>query len=147
MNGEHIPTHSLKILFQTGVHLIEKNLQDGFLHSIWNSGHTYLALRTVRIHMPRNATRKMSHYVYVILCEDGSFYTGYTKNVNARMKLHMKGKGARYTRIHRPKKIVYCEGFNSIVEAMKRERKIKRLRHNQKLKLISSRKKHKRQNR
>ena len=87
------------------------------------------------------------HYVYVILCEDGSFYTGCTKNLNARMRLHMKGKGARYTRIHRPKKLVYFEEFNSRAEAMKRERKLKRLRHRQKLKLTSSEKKHKKQNR
>jgi len=59
----------------------------------------------------------------------------------------MKGKGARYTRIHKPQKIVYSEELNSRAEAMKRERKLKRLRHNQKLKLINSKKKHKRQNR
>jgi putative endonuclease len=87
------------------------------------------------------------HYVYVILCEDGSFYTGYTKNLDARMKLHVKGKGARYTRIHRPKKLVYFEEFNSRAEAMKRERKLKRLKHSQKLKLTSSKKKRKKQNR
>ncbi len=87
------------------------------------------------------------YYVYVILCEDGSFYTGCTKNVDARMRLHVKGKGARYTRIHRPKKLVYFEELNSRAEAMKRERKLKRLRHSQKLKLINSKKKHKKQNR
>ena len=83
------------------------------------------------------------HYVYVILCEDGSFYTGCTKNLDARMRLHVKGKGARYTRIHRPKKLVYFEELNSRAEAMKRERKLKRLKHSQKLKLINSKKKHK----
>ena len=97
--------------------------------------------------MPRNASRTMPHFVYVILCDDGSFYTGYTKNLDARMKLHVKGKGARYTRIHRPKKLVYFEEFNSRAEAMKRERKLKRLKHSQKLKLKNSKKKHKKQNR
>lgn len=85
----------------------------------------------------------MPHYVYVILCEDGSFYTGYTKNLDARMKLHVKGKGARYTRIHKPKKLVYSEEYNSRAEAMRRERKMKTLKHNQKLKLVNSKKKHK----
>ena len=89
----------------------------------------------------------MPHFVYVILCDDGSFYTGYTKNLDARMKLHVKGKGARYTRIHRPKKLVYFEEFNSRAEAMKRERKLKRLKHSQKLKLKNSKKKRKKQNR
>jgi len=54
------------------------------------------------------------------------------------MKLHMNGKGARYTRTHRPKKLVYFEEISSRAEAMKRERKVKKLKHSQKLKLISS---------
>lgn len=78
----------------------------------------------------------MPYYVYVVLCKDGSFYTGYTKDVDSRIKLHMKGKGARYTRIHKPKRLVYTQEFTSRAEAMKRERQIKRLRHPQKLRLI-----------
>ncbi|MFQ6075546.1 MAG: GIY-YIG nuclease family protein [Candidatus Bathyarchaeia archaeon] len=79
------------------------------------------------------------YYVYVILCEDGSFYTGYTKDLDLRMKLHMNGKGARYTRMHTPKKLVYVEEFDSRAEAVKRERMIKKLNHRQKLELINSR--------
>jgi putative endonuclease len=85
----------------------------------------------------------MSYYVYVILCEDGSFYTGYTKNVNARMKLHMNGKGARYTRMHRPKKLVYTEQFKTRAEAMKRERKVKTMGHQKKRELVRSQRKRK----
>ena len=80
----------------------------------------------------------MLYYVYVILCEDGSFYTGYTKNVNSRMRLHMNGKGARYTRIHRPKRLVYTEGFVSRAEAMRRERRVKTMKHAEKSRLIRS---------
>jgi putative endonuclease len=80
----------------------------------------------------------MPYYVYVILCKDNSFYTGYTKDLDSRMRLHMNGKAARYTRIHRPKKIVYVEQFGSRAEAMKREKWIKTLTHNQKLALINS---------
>jgi len=83
------------------------------------------------------------HYVYVIQCEDGSFYTGCTKNVDSRMRLHMKGKGARYTRMHRPKKLIYVEEFNSRAEAMKKERKVKMLKRSQKLELMNSRSKSK----
>ena len=54
------------------------------------------------------------------------------------MKLHMNGKGARYTRMHRPKKIVYVEEFRSRAEAMKRERKVKISKHRQKLELMKS---------
>jgi putative endonuclease len=74
----------------------------------------------------------MPYFVYVIQCNDGSFYTGYTRNVDSRMRMHMNGKGARYTRIHRPKKIVHVEQFRSRTEAMRRERAVKRLSHKEK---------------
>ena len=80
----------------------------------------------------------MPHYVYVILCEDGSLYTGYTKDLDVRMKLHLNGRGARYTKIHRPRKLVYVEEFDSRAEAMQRERKLKTLTHHEKLKLIKN---------
>jgi putative endonuclease len=80
----------------------------------------------------------MPYYVYVLLCDDGSFYTGYTRNVNSRLRLHVNGRGARYTRIHKPKKLVYTEEFPSRAEAMKRERRLKKLRHEEKSRLIHS---------
>ncbi len=78
----------------------------------------------------------MPYFVYVILCEDGTYYTGYTRNVDTRMRLHLRGKGARYTRMHKPKKLVYVERFSSRSEAMKRERKVKALGHLRKRKLV-----------
>jgi len=81
----------------------------------------------------------MPYYVYVILCIDESFYTGYTKNIETRIKLHESGKGARYTKMHKPQKIAYLEVFDSRAQAMKREKQIKKLTHQQKLNLISSR--------
>jgi putative endonuclease len=81
----------------------------------------------------------MPYYVYVILCTDGSFYTGYTKNIDTRIRLHESGKGARYTRMHKPQKIAYLELFDTRAQAMKREKAIKRLTHQQKLNLINSR--------
>jgi putative endonuclease len=80
----------------------------------------------------------MPYYIYVILCKGNTFYTGYTKDLDSRMRLHMNGKAARYTRMHRPKKIVYVEKFGSRAEAMKREKRIKKLKHGQKLELINS---------
>jgi putative endonuclease len=78
----------------------------------------------------------MPYYVYIIKCKDGSFYTGYTKDLNSRITLHMNGKGARYTRMHRAQKLVYVEEFPSISEAMRNEKRIKRLSHRQKLELM-----------
>ncbi|MCW3977319.1 MAG: GIY-YIG nuclease family protein [Candidatus Bathyarchaeota archaeon] len=77
----------------------------------------------------------MPYYVYILLCKDGSYYTGYAQNVKRRVELHEKGRGARYTRIHKPKEIVHVEKFNSRNEAMKRERKIKSLSHTEKQRL------------
>jgi putative endonuclease len=80
----------------------------------------------------------MPYHVYIILCEDGSFYTGYTKNVDSRLRLHFNGRGARYTRMHKPKKLVYTERFSSRAEAMRRERSVKTMSRRQKLELVDS---------
>jgi putative endonuclease len=80
----------------------------------------------------------MPFYVYILLCIDGSFYTGYTKDLNERTRQHENGKGAKYTKTHRPQKVTYVELFNNRGSAMKRERAIKKLTHQQKQDLISS---------
>lgn len=80
----------------------------------------------------------MRYYVYVLLCQDGTFYTGYAKNLNIRLGMHERGKGARYTKIHKPKKLVYTEEFGTRKEAMRREREIKKLGHKEKKKLCQS---------
>jgi putative endonuclease len=81
----------------------------------------------------------MPYYVYILACEDGTFYTGYTRDVEARMNLHKLGRGAKYLRTHKPEKIVYLEKFNARSDAMKREREIKRLTHAEKQKLTGLR--------
>jgi len=81
----------------------------------------------------------LPYYVYILVCKDGAFYTGYTQDMEARMKLHRLGKGAKYLRTHQPKKVVYLEKFENRSEAMRREREIKRLTHGEKLKLTGLR--------
>ncbi len=80
----------------------------------------------------------MSFYVYILLCRDGSFYTGYTKDLDERTMQHENGKGARYTKTHKPQKVAYVELFNSRSSAMKRERAIKKLTHQQKNELTNT---------
>lgn len=80
----------------------------------------------------------MPYYVYILLCKDGSYYTGYAKNLKRRVEQHKKRQGARYTRMHEPEKIVYVEKFGSRSEAMKREREIKSFSHSKKQRLINS---------
>jgi len=78
------------------------------------------------------------YHVYVLLCSDGSYYTGYTSNLGLRVRQHEEGSGARYTRMHKPGRLVYAEKFNSRREAMSVERKIKTMSHDQKNRLINS---------
>lgn len=80
----------------------------------------------------------MRYYVYVLLCQDGTFYTGYAKNLDVRLNMHEQGKGARYTRVHKPEKLVYIEEFGTRKEAMHREREIKKLGHEEKKRLCQS---------
>lgn len=89
----------------------------------------------------------MPYYVYILLCRDGSYYTGYAKDVERRVEQHRKGQGARYTRMHEPEKIVYMEKFDTRSEAMKREQEIKSLSHNKKQQLANLHNKSREQNR
>ena len=82
----------------------------------------------------------MPFYVYILACKDGTFYTGFTRNVKVRMRLHRLGKGARYLKAHPPNKVVHMEKFETRSQAMKRERAIKKLTHAQKLKLTKIKK-------
>ncbi len=80
----------------------------------------------------------MAYYVYILLCKDGSYYTGHAKDAQKRYEVHKKGQGARYTRIHEPEELVYIEAFETRGDAMRRERKIKTMSHNRKKQLIDS---------
>ncbi|MCW4019501.1 MAG: GIY-YIG nuclease family protein [Candidatus Bathyarchaeota archaeon] len=82
----------------------------------------------------------MPYYVYILFCRGGTYYTGYTKNVQERALLHANGRGARYTKSHPPLKVAYVETFPTRSEAMRRERAIKKFSHQQKKELINSQK-------
>ena len=77
------------------------------------------------------------HYVYMVRCRDGSFYTGWTTHLEERIQTHNSGLGAKYTRSRLPVELVYSEEFDSPEEAMSREWHLKRLSRVQKEKLIS----------
>lgn len=64
-------------------------------------------------------------FVYIVLCQDESLYTGSTNNLEKRFLDHKNGKGGRYTRSHNPLKIVYREKIPTKSEALKREAEIK----------------------
>lgn len=78
------------------------------------------------------------HYVYVAECADGTYYTGYTTDVESRVKVHNEGKGAKYTRPRLPVRIVHTEAFDCKGDALRREAAIKRLRRSEKQALIKA---------
>lgn len=80
----------------------------------------------------------MAFFCYIVECVDGTFYTGWTTDPNRREHQHNLGTGAKYTRMHRPVKLVYVEEALDLSTAMKRERAIKRLKREQKQRLIHS---------
>ena len=75
-------------------------------------------------------------YVYVVRCRDDTFYTGWTNDLEKRMKVHNEGRGSRYTRARLPVELVYCEAFSSKNEALSRERAIKKMNRTAKRRLI-----------
>ena len=72
------------------------------------------------------------HYFYVLECSDGSFYGGYTIDVERRLQQHNEGKGAKYTRTRAPSHIIHLEEFDDKREAMRAEYAFKQLRRKQK---------------
>ncbi|MEG2540854.1 MAG: GIY-YIG nuclease family protein [Clostridia bacterium] len=78
------------------------------------------------------------YFVYILKCADGTLYCGYTNNLNARVKTHNLGKGAKYTKTRLPVELVYHETFDLKNEALSREYAIKQLTRVQKLQLIDS---------
>jgi putative endonuclease len=80
--------------------------------------------------------KTMPCYCYILECSDGTYYTGWTIDPERRVKTHNAGRGARYTRMRKPVKLVYVESLPDCASAMKRERAIKALTRAGKKKLI-----------
>ena len=78
------------------------------------------------------------NYVYMLRCRDGSLYTGWTNDLEKRLKAHNSGVASKYTRTRLPAELVYFEEWESKEAAMSREWHIKRLTREEKLKLIDN---------
>lgn len=77
----------------------------------------------------------MAHHVYVVECHDGTLYTGYTTDVERRVREHNAGDGAKYTRGRTPVTLRYSETFETKGDALSREHEIKRLAREEKVAL------------
>ena len=62
--------------------------------------------------------------MYILLCNDGSYYTGSTSNLHKRIKQHFAGDGANHTKKHPPVKLLYYEEFSRIDDAFYREKQV-----------------------
>jgi putative endonuclease len=83
---------------------------------------------------PVNRTGRF--FIYIIQCKNGTYYTGYTQNLNQRIKEHNSGRGARYLKGKLPVKLVYAKEYRYYKNALLAERRLKKLTRSQKLKLI-----------
>ena len=82
------------------------------------------------------------YYIYILECSDNTLYTGYTDNLEKRIKNHNAGKGAKYTKGRLPVQLLYYETFDDKKEAMSREWYIKhKLTREEKINLINNQKK------
>ncbi|GAB3054414.1 GIY-YIG nuclease family protein [Virgibacillus ainsalahensis] len=79
------------------------------------------------------------HIVYMLKCRDNTLYTGYTNDLEHRLKMHNDGRGAKYTRGRGPFHVVYIEKFPTKEEAMQKEYSIKQLSRKEKVRLIRER--------
>jgi len=83
--------------------------------------------------------RKGRFWVYVVECSDGTYYTGYTPDLEKRIILHNNGKGAKYTRDRRPVRLVWNKEYCQFKPAFKLEKIIKQLTRLQKETLVKGR--------
>lgn len=77
-----------------------------------------------------------NNYAYLLRCADGSYYCGWTNDLEKRLAAHNAGTGSKYTRSRRPVELAYYEVFPTRHEAMSREAHIKRLSREEKERLI-----------
>lgn len=78
------------------------------------------------------------YWVYILLCDNNTYYTGYTDNLEKRYQAHLSGKGrCKYTRSFKPVKIAQSWQVEDKIAALKLERTIKKLTRNEKEKIIN----------
>ena len=77
-------------------------------------------------------------WVYVLRCRDGSLYTGWTVDVERRLRTHRAGRASRYTASRLPVALVYARAMPDPRAARREEVRIKRLRREQKLELVAT---------
>lgn len=80
----------------------------------------------------------MKYYLYILQTVDNTLYCGIARDVEKRFMEHISGKGAKYTKAHKPLKIVYTKEFENKSEALREEIRIKKLSKKEKQRLIDN---------
>ena len=88
--------------------------------------------------MLRMKEESKKNYTYILTCADGTYYCGWTNDLDKRLAAHNGGRGAKYTRSRGPVKLVYWETWETKEEALRREAAIKKMSRSQKLQLIGT---------
>lgn len=66
----------------------------------------------------------MKGYMYILLCSNGSYYTGSTNNLELRLIQHQNGEGANHTKKHLPVTLIYYEEYQRVEQAFYREKQV-----------------------
>ena len=82
--------------------------------------------------------RKDKFFVYIVKCADGTYYTGYTNNLENRIKLHNNGNGARYLKSRLPVRLVYAKEYRYYKNVLHAERNLKKSTRKEKERLIEN---------
>jgi putative endonuclease len=100
----------------------------------------YIGRNTARrcLKKGRKIRRRGEYFVYIVKCKKGTYYTGYTNNLNKRIKRHNLGQGAKYLRGKLPVKLVFALKYRNYKNALNQERSIKKLTRPQKKKMIAA---------
>ena len=71
--------------------------------------------------------QKKSYFVYMVRCKNGTYYAGYTVDLENRLKTHNSGRGAKYLRGKTPVVLVYVKEYRDLGNAMRAERALKKI--------------------
>jgi len=82
--------------------------------------------------------RSGQFFVYIVECKNGTYYTGYTSNLEKRIQLHNSGRGAKYLKGKGPVQLVYSRKFSYYMHALRVERELKALSRAQKESLVQA---------
>ena len=81
-------------------------------------------------------TRRGRYHLYMLQCADGTYYSGSTNDLEARIKLHNSGNGAKYLRGRGPARVVYVKEYRYYRDVVRAERNLKKLTRKEKEALI-----------